>query len=202
MSPPSQLRASLHGAGGAATITGELTSAGLSPITFKAEGPFGVVDAEDGTRHWIDPEGRIVAELNVPRADLATLRPVFPKVRRLAGLLSGGISVTGTVSAPSLHGRLALSDGEFEVSPYLPVISKASGGLVIADGRAEIEEFTGALGAGSFELWGGMSLKRGLGSAIRYLLYRHPHRPRALALAATQGQRHSPRKWGLPRGTR
>jgi TamB, inner membrane protein subunit of TAM complex len=159
MSPPSQLRASVHGSGGSATLTGELTSAGLSPITFKAEGPFGVVSGQDGTRHWIDPEGQISAELNLPRADLAILRPVFPNFRKLAGLLSGGIAVTGTISAPSLHGRLALSDGEFEVSSYLPVISKVSGGLVIADGRAEIEGLTGALGAGAFELWGGVSLK-------------------------------------------
>jgi TamB, inner membrane protein subunit of TAM complex len=159
MSPPSQIRASVHGAGGSGTITGELTSAGVSPITFKADGPFGVVSVQDGTRRWIDPEGRISAELNVPRADLAVLRPLVPSIRQLAGLLSGDISVTGTVSSPSLHGRLALSDGQFEISPYLPVISKATGGLIITDGRAELEEFTGELGAGSFEVWGGLSLK-------------------------------------------
>jgi hypothetical protein len=159
MSPPSQVRASVHGAGGSATITGELTSAGLAPVTFKAEGPLGVVSAQDGSRHWIDPDGRISIDLNVPRADLAILRPVFPNVRRLAGLLSGSISVAGTASAPSLHGRLTLSEGQFEISPYLPVISKATGGLAIGGGRAEIEELTGQLGAGSFELWGGVSLK-------------------------------------------
>ena len=132
MSPPSQVRASIQGAGGSATITGELISAGLSPITFKAEGPFGVVSAPDGARHWIDPEGRISVDLNVPSADLATLRPILPNVRRLAGHLSGDLSVTGTISAPSLYGRLALSDGQLEVSPYLPVVSKATGALVIA----------------------------------------------------------------------
>ena len=41
----------------------------------------------------------------------------------------------------------------------MPVISKATGGLIIADGRAEIEELTGELGGGSFEVWGGVSLK-------------------------------------------
>ena len=132
MSPPSQVRASVHGAGGSATITGELSSVGLSPITFQAESPFGVVRAQDGRRHWIDPEGRITASLNIPSADLAILRPVFPNVRRLAGLLSGGISVAGTVSAPSLEGRLALSDGQLEVSPYLPMVSNATGALLIA----------------------------------------------------------------------
>ena len=159
MSPPSQVRASIQGAGGSATITGELTSAGLSPITFKAEGPFGVVSAPDGARHWIDPEGRISVDLNVPSADLATLRPILPNVRRLAGHLSGDLSVTGTISAPSLYGRLALSDGQLEVSPYLPVVSKATGALVIAGERADIEELTGELGGGSFEIWGGVSLK-------------------------------------------
>jgi hypothetical protein len=158
-SRPAQIRASLHSAGGFAAVTGELTSAGLSPITLKVEGPLGVVSAPDGTRQWIDPNAQISAELDVPKTDLAMLRPVFPNVGRLAGLLSGSISVAGTVGAPSLQGRLALSDAQLEISPYLPVISKAAGGLVIADGRAEIEELTGELGTGSFELWGGVSLK-------------------------------------------
>ncbi len=159
MSPPSQIHASVHSVGGSGTIIGELSSAGVSPITFKADGPIGVVSAGDGTRHWIDPEGRISAELNIPSADLAVLRPLFPNIRQLAGLFSGGVSVSGTVSAPSLHGRLDLRDAQFEISPYLPVVSKATGGLVIADGRAELENLTGELGTGSFELWGGVSLK-------------------------------------------
>jgi hypothetical protein len=159
MSPPSQIRASVHAVGGSGTIAGELASAGVSPITFNADGPLGLVSAEDGTRHWIDPAGRISAALNVPRADLAVLRPLFPNIRKLAGLLSGGIFVSGTVSAPSLHGRLALRDAQFEISPYLPVIRKTTGSLVIADGRAELEDLTGELGTGSFEVWGGVSLK-------------------------------------------
>ena len=159
MSPPSQVRASIHGAGGSATIAGELTSAGLSPITFNAETPFGLARSQDGARHWIDPDARISANLNVPGADLAILRPVLPNLRRLAGVFSGGISVAGTLSAPLLEGRLALTDGQVEVSPELPGISKLAGTLLIAGEHAEIEELTGKLGAGSFEVWGGISLK-------------------------------------------
>jgi hypothetical protein len=158
-SPPSQVHATIHGSGGVATLVGELASPGLSSIIFKAEGPFGIVKAPDGRRHWINPEGLISANLEIPEVDLAILRPLFPNIQSMAGLVSGGLSVSGTVSKPSIEGRVALSDAQLEVAPWVPVVSKVSGALTVGSGRAEIEKLTGELGGGVFEVHGGVSLE-------------------------------------------
>jgi hypothetical protein len=158
-SPPSQVHATIRGSDGVAFLTGELASPGLSPITFKAESPFGIVMGADGRRHWINPEGRISASLEVPKVDLAILRPLFPAVQRMAGLVSGGLSVSGTVSKPLLDGRFDLSDGHLEISSETPVLSKVSGSLAVGAGGAQIENLRGQLGGGQFELRGGLSLE-------------------------------------------
>ena len=75
MSPPSQVRASIQGAGGSAY---DYLGADLRWALRSLSRPrvrLAVVSAPDGARHWIDPEGRISVDLNVPSADLAALRP-------------------------------------------------------------------------------------------------------------------------------
>jgi hypothetical protein len=158
-SPPSQVRATIRGAAGAATLIGELSSPGLSPITFKAESPFGIVRTPDDMRHWINPEGRISASLEIPEVDLAVFRPLFPEIQRMAGVLSGDLSVAGTLSNPLFDGRLVLSDGELEISPNVPLVRKVSGTLAVASARAQIEKLTGEWGGGPFEIHGGISLE-------------------------------------------
>jgi len=159
-SQPSQVHATVHGAEGVASLMGELASPGLSPITLKVESPFGIVRAADGRRHWINPEGRISASLQVPNVDLAILRTLFPNVQGMAGLLSGGLSVAGTVSKPLLEGQLVLTNGQLEISSKVPVVSKVNGSLTVSAGRAQIEkQLTGELGAGTFELRGSASLE-------------------------------------------
>ncbi len=158
-SPPSELRATLQAATGAARLNGELTSSGLSPITFQAESPFGIVRTPDGRRHWIDPEGRLAASLEIPEVNLAIFTPLFSSLQRVGGLFSGSLSVAGTVGSPLFEGRFALNNGHLEISPKLPVVSKVSGSIAIASGRAQIEQFTGELGGGGFEIRGGISLE-------------------------------------------
>ena len=158
-SPASELRATLQAATGAARLNGELTSSGFSPITFQAESPFGIVRTPDGKRHWIDPEGRLAASLEIPKVNLAIFTPLFSGFQGVGGLFSGSLSVAGTVGDPLFEGRFALSDGHLEISPKMPVVSKVSGTVAIASARAQIERFTGELGGGRFEIRGGISFE-------------------------------------------
>jgi TamB, inner membrane protein subunit of TAM complex len=158
-SPPSHLRATLQAAAGAATLTGELTSPGVSPITFKAESAFGIAKMPAGTRHWINPEGRLSANLEIPEVNLAVLTPLFTSVQRVGGLFSGSLAVAGTVGRPLFDGRFAVNDGQLEISPNVPMIGKLNGSVVIASGQADIEQLTGELGEGFFAIYGGISFK-------------------------------------------
>ena len=158
-SPPLQLDATIRGADGIASFAGELASPGLSPATLKVESPFGVVRAADGRLRWIDPEGELSANLQIPKIDIGVLRPLFPKVQRLEGLLSGSLAVSGTVSKPLLDGHIDIGEGRLEISSNAPLASNINGAVTFSPAQAAIEEFTGEMGEGSFEVRGGASLE-------------------------------------------
>jgi hypothetical protein len=147
-SPPSQFDATMQGADGTASFTGELASPGLSPLILKAETPFGIVKAVDGSLHWMNPEGRFSASLEIPKVDMGILRPLFPNIQRLEGLLSGSLAVTGTVGKPMLDGHLMISGGRLEISSNAPLISNVNGALTFGAAGATLEEFTGEMGEG------------------------------------------------------
>ena len=158
-SPPSQFDATMQGADGNASLTAELTSPGLPPAMLKAESPLGVVRAVDGRLHWMNPEGRLSASLQVPKIDVGVLRPLFPNVQQLEGLLSGSLAVAGTVGKPLLDGHLMISDGRLEISSNAPLISNVNGAVTFSAAQATVEEFTGEIGEGRFEVRGGASLE-------------------------------------------
>jgi TamB, inner membrane protein subunit of TAM complex len=158
-SPPAQFDATMQGADGVASFTGELASPGLSPLMLKAESSFGLVQAIDGRLHWMNPEGRFSASLEIPKVDVGILRPLFPNVQRLEGLISGSLTAAGTVSRPLLEGQLMISDGRLEISSNAPLIGNVNGALIFSAAGATVEELTGQMGEGSFEVRGGASLE-------------------------------------------
>ncbi|HEY5743798.1 MAG TPA: hypothetical protein VIS99_14810, partial [Terrimicrobiaceae bacterium] len=168
-SPPAQVHATVRARDGVASVAGELISRGVPPITFKAETPFGIVMGTDGARHWINPEGQVSANLEIPQVDLAMLRPLFPNAQRIAGLVSGGLSISGTVAKPLLEGRFVLSDGHLEISREQAVASKINGSVAVDATKARIEKLSGELGGGQFVVGGGASLENL--SNLRYDLF-------------------------------
>ena len=107
----------------------------------------------------MNPEGGLSASLEIPEIDIGVLRPLFPDVQRLEGLLSGSLAVAGTVGKPLLDGHLIISDGRLEISSNAPLVSNVNGAVTFSAAQATIEEFKGEMGEGSFEVRGGASLE-------------------------------------------
>jgi hypothetical protein len=158
-SPPARFDATMQGADGIASFTSELASPGLAPLTLKAESSFGLVTAVDGRLHWMNPEGRFSASLEIPKVDVGVLRLLFPNVERLEGRLSGSLAAAGTVGKPLLEGHLMISDGWLEFSSNAPLFGNVNGSLMFSAAGATVEELTGEMGEGSFEVRGGASLE-------------------------------------------
>jgi hypothetical protein len=158
-SPPARFDAMIQIADGEASLAGELASPGLSPVVFKAESPFGMVRTVDGGLRWMDPEGRLSASLQIPKIDVAVLRPLFPNIQRLEGFLSGDLAFSGTVRRPLLEGQLTISEGRVEISSKTPVIGNVNGDLSFKAREATVEKLAGEMGDGSFEVRGGASLQ-------------------------------------------
>jgi hypothetical protein len=158
-SPPAQFDATFKGAEGVASLTAELASSNLPPMTLQAEGPFGIVSKLDGRRYWMNPEGKFAASLQIPKLDTRILGTLFPYFQRLEGFASGHLAVTGTVAKPLLNGQLTISDGRLEAAKIAPVVSNVNGVVSLNAPRATVEGFTGQVGEGSFEVRGGASLE-------------------------------------------
>ncbi|MGB9274649.1 MAG: translocation/assembly module TamB domain-containing protein [Terrimicrobiaceae bacterium] len=158
-SPAAQFDAAFHGADGLASLNGELASSRLTPMTFKAEGPFGLVRSAEGRLHWMNPEGAISASLDIPGIDIGILRTLFPRFQQLDGFLSGNLSIAGTIAKPLLEGELVIGDGRLEFSKQAPLVHNVNGAVNFNAERAMVEGFRGAVGDGSFEVRGGASLE-------------------------------------------
>lgn len=155
--PPASFDAVLKSGAGMAKLNGALSTRGMPPLTITAEMPFGFSWNPQNELVFANPEGRLNAQISVPQTDLGVFQSFMPSMRRLKGTLSGGLSVSGTVTQPQMNGRLALSNGTLQVSPRAPVIGNLQGALRFTAERADIEKFSGELAAGPFNVKGGIS---------------------------------------------
>ena len=172
-SPPAEFKATFQGSEGLASIAAELASSGLPPAVLKSEIPFGIIRSADRTLRWMDPEGRISASLEIPRANLAILRPLFADIKRMDGLLAGSLAMSGTIRKPLLEGQLLISGGQLEISSSAPVLASVNGGVTFNTSRATVEAFGGKIGEGTFEIRGGASLDNLFDPYYELFFYAH-----------------------------
>lgn len=155
--PPSQLDAAIQAAEGLARISAELKMPGTPPSTAALETPLAFRAKNEGGWWW-NTDDHISAQLVFPRFDLARLRPLFPRVRQLAGFLSGRVALGGTTSRPRIDGEVALREGRLQAGPRSPVIDRVSGAARAAASVITLEKLTGEVGGGPFEARGELSL--------------------------------------------
>ncbi len=156
--PVSQLDATVRAGNGMAVLAGNIHTRGLPPLTLKAESPLGFLQANDGSWHWMKPEGPIAAKLEIPKTNWEIFRPFFPGIQKIEGTMVGGLTAAGTVAKPELNGRLTLTGGRIKISPAVPMIDNLNGSVKFEPGGASIEKFTGEADGGPFEIRGGVSL--------------------------------------------
>ena len=156
--PPSLLTLKFAAAGGAASFTGLLETKNFPPVTLAARTPFGLVRAESGEWQWANPSGTFEASLDFPKTELAVFRSFLPKLRRLTGTVSGRLAFSGTIAEPRTDGRIELKDGGFEISTRTPAVGKTEALLAFDGTRMRIENFRGEIGAGTFQISGGVGL--------------------------------------------
>lgn len=156
--PASSLNMKFSAAEGTAVLTGLLETKNLPPVTLSARMPFGLVRAESGEWKWANPAGTFDALLDFPRSELAVFRPFLPKLQRLSGSVSGKVEFSGTIGAPRTNGRLELRGGGFEISSRAPAVEKAEAQLSFDGKRIRIERLSGEIGAGPFQISGGVEI--------------------------------------------
>jgi hypothetical protein len=161
--PPTLVDATVKAAEGRGTLTGEIKSAGTPTTTLSATFPAALRSGPGGLT-WHRADDVFSGRLDVPRWDLAALRPLFPRVHRLAGKFSAQLTWNGPWNEPGLTGRVTLADGLLQTWPKATVIDALTATLVAENGTLRIETLQGTAG-GPFSLTGGLTFAAGGPSA-------------------------------------
>ncbi len=157
--PVSQLNASLQVSEGVARLDGVLAPKGSAPVTLKAEAPLGLVKDKAGAAYWMNPEGPVSVQLDLPKTELIALQPLLPvKLQLQGGVATGQVAVAGTVAHPKFTGALALQGGRLQSSPGDPVVDNLRASLRFEETKAVLENMTGTVASGMFDLRGEISL--------------------------------------------
>ncbi|GAC1652225.1 MAG: hypothetical protein NVS9B12_01410 [Vulcanimicrobiaceae bacterium] len=94
-------------------------------------------------------------------ADLNDFVALMPQGTKVGGLIDGHVGVNGTVSAPRIHGSLALSGGRytgpFESAPVTQTVAQ----LIFNGTGATLEHLHAQLGAGTLDGSGAIAFDRG-----------------------------------------
>ncbi|WP_411825987.1 translocation/assembly module TamB domain-containing protein [Luteolibacter sp. AS25] len=111
--PKTDLTLKVEGRDGLAKISAEAVAPDYAPATLDAEMAF-------FPKKWADdPEllksEKIQANLSLPRIDISRFQALVPNSKQLAGILTGGMTVTGTVGAPKVNGEVKLTGGRFSM---------------------------------------------------------------------------------------
>ena len=112
---------------------------------------------------YIDPGENVSSseqlnlKIGLDDADL-TLLPVFDKyVDWATGGLDGNLTVTGTLARPKIDGKFVVDDGTVKLKFMSTPIEALNISTQFKDDRFDIQNFTGNIGKGNFNLTGGFN---------------------------------------------
>lgn len=155
--PSSTLDLALSTAEARARLAGKLETRGFAPVALEAGMPFGFKRDDGGNLHWTNPGGELDGSVRFPRTELGVFRPFLPSIRGLGGILSGGVTLGGTLSKPRLSGNLSLSDGWMQVNARAPRITNVNTLLNFDAEKMTVARCTGEIAAGPVQVTGGIN---------------------------------------------
>ena len=138
-------------------LNGEVRQKLIQPLRISGNVPFDIPAIRKNRR--IDPQTPIDLRVSMPRSSLAFLSSLVPAIRQSRGTATVDVNVTGTFGQPNLSGGIAadLSTLRF-ADPILPPIGNTALRIDFTRDRVTINRFNVALGGGSFNAAGSISL--------------------------------------------
>ncbi len=103
----------------------------------------------------VAPSDQLNLRVSLDEADLSLLPMLSDYVAWGAGNMSGGLNITGTASAPAVNGNITLSDGTVKIKGMTSLIEHIDIATRFSGNNFKIENFTGNIGAGTFDIDGG-----------------------------------------------
>jgi translocation and assembly module TamB len=112
-------------------------------------------------------DSTIAGSVAVQWPDLGFLALLSPELGQVAGSLDGTLTIGGTVDAPTVDGRAALSEGRVSVPEWGLVVDGIEATATSTDGRALAFDASGKAGEGELKLTGTTALEPSRGWPTR-----------------------------------
>ncbi|MBR2179696.1 MAG: translocation/assembly module TamB domain-containing protein [Selenomonadaceae bacterium] len=106
------------------------------------------------------PESELNLDISLDNADLSLL-PLLNKnlIAWGIGEMAGNLKVTGTASDPLINGNILIKEGTTKIKGMNNLIEHMNMNLAFTGKEMKVEEFSGNIGKGKYELIGGLSIK-------------------------------------------
>jgi autotransporter translocation and assembly factor TamB len=116
---------------------------------------------------WVqDPKAILdephTARADLPRLDLARYASIVPRIRKLAGVVTGQFETAGPLGKPAIHGRIDLAGGSLETTDArIAALTGVNAGLDLAADRVTLRDLRAVMSGGTLRGAGSLALERG-----------------------------------------
>lgn len=105
----------------------------------------------------VAPTDQMNLQVILEDADLSLLPVMHEMVAWAVGKMDGGVTITGTASAPQINGQISVNDGSVKIKGMNNLIEHINISTLFRGNRFDIDQFVGNIGAGTFKVDGGFS---------------------------------------------
>ncbi len=140
----------------AGPIVVERGAVAVPKLALKVADPSGLelgLSAQGKVMRVFSSSPELDAELAIDPVNLATLRGEVASIERIAGTLSGGVTMKGDLTAPTVNGFAKLRDGALGITDF-PALEQISVDVAIGDGELRVTKASANVGAGTLDVTG------------------------------------------------
>ncbi|MBK1881331.1 translocation/assembly module TamB domain-containing protein [Luteolibacter pohnpeiensis] len=160
--PPVNLRLSLKAGDGRMVLDGGATAPDYAPAVIKADMDFR--PSEWANNPDLIKQEKVNAEVELPRWDISRFAALVPSAKKLAGIFTAKVTVSGTVGEPEILGNAKIENGNFELnSDAVPPITGLTLDADATLSSVNVKTLRATIAGGTISASGTLGLKDGLG---------------------------------------
>lgn len=158
--PPADLLLEISGQDERLEVNGSATAPDFAPAVLKAAMPF-------KPARWAEApeeikEEAIEARVDLPRLDLSRFASLVTPAERLAGILTGNVTVAGKVGKPEIRGMVDLNGASMKLKDSeFPAIEKVAASVDFAMDRVVLRKLQASVAAGTVQGDGSVEITEG-----------------------------------------
>jgi translocation and assembly module TamB len=111
-----------------------------------------------GRDEWLEDYEQIQLQLSLQDADLSLLPTISKQIDWALGDTDGSIKIHGTLAHPLLEGTIAIPNGAVKIKGIEEPVTDMAAKVNFNGNKVTVEEFSGKMGGGSYNLKGSLSL--------------------------------------------